>query len=337
MSDRGKRKRSKRSRNHGPGTVERCRAQRQTLRSVINSYGNVDTRNGLPDDLVHLDDAAICKVVDELDVPHAEALIGFDNSRGKYRPLLSGIVVAKLDKEAVEAAVARLTSATANRRRLATLASLDVSRGVPAGLCHVRGQRLQNLARKLKIPFAVAIVYWHVGYLGKEKPVTDGVVVSIADAAKLQQEIQARNARSAKRSKSVLRRDERIESAFAAKIRERFPSMPAGEEFTIAAHATERGSGRVGRSTTANDPVGLAVAAHVRWVHTEYAEVLSEYEDLYHEDRDYRNLAREFGDTPAIEAKRDTRARVHKIMQEWAKPASQPSTSTPGRPLAQVE
>jgi hypothetical protein len=320
MSKRGKRQRSKRARSRGPGTIEHRRLQRRVLLSRINSYGSIDTRNGLPDDLAHLADVAVCEVMDDLTIPHAEALIGFDNSRGKYRPLLNGIVIAKLDQQAVQAVVAKLTSATANQRRLARLGSLDVSRGVPAGLCHVRGKRLQPLARKLGIAFAEAIIYWDIGYQGKEKPVTDGVVVSISDAPKLHQEILARNTRSAKRAKSVSRRDERIESAFAAKIRERFPSMPAGEEFTIAAHATERGSGRVGRSTTASDPVGLAVAAHVRWTHTDYPQALSEYEDLYREDGDHRVLARELGNTPAIEAKRDTRATVHKIMHEWAKP-----------------
>jgi hypothetical protein len=56
--------------------------------------------------------------------------------------------------------------------------------------------------------------------------------------------------------------------------------------------------------------------------------VLSEYEDLYREDRDHRVLARELGNTPAIEAKRDTRAMVHKVMQEWEKPLVQPDLQT---------
>jgi hypothetical protein len=64
-------------------------------------------------------------------------------------------------------------------------------------------------------------------------------------------------------------------------IRRRYASMPEGEEFVIAKHATQPGSGRVGLSTTALDPVRLAVSAHVRWTRTDYAEIRRTLRDRF--------------------------------------------------------
>jgi hypothetical protein len=66
---------------------------------------------------------------------------------------------------------------------------------------------------------------------------------------------------------------------FAEAIRRYFPSCPPDDERTIAAHACEKHSGRVGRSAAAKelDPakVRAAVVAHVRHVHTEYDRLLA--------------------------------------------------------------
>jgi hypothetical protein len=67
-------------------------------------------------------------------------------------------------------------------------------------------------------------------------------------------------------------------AAFARAIRKQFPNCPPDDEKTIAAHACEKYSGRVGRSAGAKefDPakVRAAVVAHVRHVHTEYDRLL---------------------------------------------------------------
>jgi hypothetical protein len=73
--------------------------------------------------------------------------------------------------------------------------------------------------------------------------------------------------------------DRQYVAEFAAAIREQFPNCPPDDEKTIAAHACEKYSGRVGRSAGAKelDPakVRAAVVAHVRHVHTEYDRLLA--------------------------------------------------------------
>jgi hypothetical protein len=67
--------------------------------------------------------------------------------------------------------------------------------------------------------------------------------------------------------------------AFAEAIRRQFPGCPGDDERTIAAHACEKHSGRVGRSAGAKeldpDKVRAAVVAHVRHVHTDYDRLLA--------------------------------------------------------------
>lgn len=70
------------------------------------------------------------------------------------------------------------------------------------------------------------------------------------------------------------RQQEREVVAFLDSILKRFPGCPADEAREIAAHACEVGSGRVGRSSTADDPVRAAVVAHIRHVHTDYDDLL---------------------------------------------------------------
>jgi hypothetical protein len=72
---------------------------------------------------------------------------------------------------------------------------------------------------------------------------------------------------------------------FAARVREVFPSSPKGTERKVAEHACLKYSGRVGRSASAKvfarQAVELAVAAHVRHVHTRYDELLSQGVDRH--------------------------------------------------------
>ncbi len=73
--------------------------------------------------------------------------------------------------------------------------------------------------------------------------------------------------------------DKQFVAAFAEAIRRQFPGCPADDGRTIAGHACEKHSGRVGRSAAAKEleekAVRLAVVAHVRHVHTEYDRLLA--------------------------------------------------------------
>jgi hypothetical protein len=72
--------------------------------------------------------------------------------------------------------------------------------------------------------------------------------------------------------------DRQYVAAFAEAVRRHFPGCPPDDERTIAAHACEKYSGRVGRSASAKEldetAVRLAVVAHVRHVHTDYDRLL---------------------------------------------------------------
>ncbi|MFD3679694.1 DUF2293 domain-containing protein [Streptomyces sp. NPDC058613] len=88
-------------------------------------------------------------------------------------------------------------------------------------------------------------------------------------------------ARARRRERDRLRRaaeDVRFTAAFAAEIRRLFPGCPADRTLAIAAHASVRGSGRVGRSAAGralDEPaVSAAVRAAVRHVDTEYDALL---------------------------------------------------------------
>lgn len=73
--------------------------------------------------------------------------------------------------------------------------------------------------------------------------------------------------------------DRQYVAAFAEAVRRHFPGCPGDDERTIAAHACEKYSGRVGRSAAAKEldetAVRLAVVAHVRHVHTDYDHLLA--------------------------------------------------------------
>lgn len=73
--------------------------------------------------------------------------------------------------------------------------------------------------------------------------------------------------------------DRQYVAAFAESVRLHFPGCPGDDERTIAAHACEKYSGRVGRSAAAKEldeaAVRLAVVAHIRHVHTDYDRLLA--------------------------------------------------------------
>ncbi len=95
--------------------------------------------------------------------------------------------------------------------------------------------------------------------------------------------------RARRRERAALRRaelDRRYVEAFAGKVRQMYPSCPAGREEVIAEHACLKYSGRVGRSAAAKSlderMIRLAVQAHVRHRETRYDEYLARGDDRDH-------------------------------------------------------
>lgn len=184
--------------------------------------------------------------------------------------------------------------------------NVDITHGVPPGYVHVAGKRLQPLCRKLDVPFAPALTGWG-GTSRYRKPVLDGVVVPEGARAALVEAIAARAARAQtpeQRARAKARRQHRDTERFAAQIRASFPSMPEEDVMECAERATEIGSGRVGRSSTAIDPVHAAVVAHVRHAHTDYDDLL----DTRRGDRDTR----------VMDARQQVAPVISAILKEWA-------------------
>jgi hypothetical protein len=133
-----------------------------------------------------------------------------------------------------------------------------------------------------------------------------GLLVEEAGLAQAEAECLAdADARERRRERESGRRaeiDRHYVERFAARVRELYPRCPAGEETAIAEHACLKYSGRVGRTASAKsleaEPVRLAVAAHVRHVHTNYDNLLAKGCDRH-----------------------DARSRVHeyveRVLEEW--------------------
>ncbi|WP_367323956.1 DUF2293 domain-containing protein [Streptomyces sp. HUAS ZL42] len=109
-----------------------------------------------------------------------------------------------------------------------------------------------------------------------------GVLVEEAALARAEERCLAdAEARRRRRMRDARRRaihDERFAQAFAAEIRRLFPGCPADRAGAIAAHASVRGSGRVGRSAAgralSEGAVVSAVVASVRHLDTSYDKLL---------------------------------------------------------------
>jgi hypothetical protein len=98
--------------------------------------------------------------------------------------------------------------------------------------------------------------------------------------------------RASRKARAALRRsieDQEFVAAFAREIRLQYPSCPETEADQIAAHACEKHSGRVGRTSAAKEfspeAIRLAVLAHIRHTHTNYDALVARYAD--------RQMARE--------------------------------------------
>lgn len=109
-----------------------------------------------------------------------------------------------------------------------------------------------------------------------------GVLVEEAGLARAERrclaDAEARRRRRVRDARRRAAEDVRFTRAFAAEIRRLFPGCPADRADEIAAHASVRGSGRVGRSAAgralSEGAVTSAVAASVRHVDTPYDDLL---------------------------------------------------------------
>ncbi|MDI3387354.1 DUF2293 domain-containing protein [Streptomyces sp. B-S-A8] len=112
-------------------------------------------------------------------------------------------------------------------------------------------------------------------------------------------------ARARRRQRDAARRaaeDVRFAAAFAAEIRTLFPGCPAGRAERIAAHASRRGSGRVGRSAAGRALDETAVRAAVRAA-------------VRHDDSDYDALL--MAGVRRDEARRRVRGVVDGVLDGW--------------------
>lgn len=106
---------------------------------------------------------------------------------------------------------------------------------------------------------------------------------SVVDDAR--RELELTETERTARRKCKQKRDIAI---FMDEIRKSFPSIPDADVLDCAVQATEIGSGRVGRSSIVDDPVGLAVLAYARHNYTSYEELV---EGIVDRD-DYQDIKR---------------------------------------------
>ncbi|MFJ9586984.1 DUF2293 domain-containing protein [Streptomyces acidicola] len=136
-----------------------------------------------------------------------------------------------------------------------------------------------------------------------------GVLVEEAALARAEHRCLAdAEARRRRRGRDARRRaaeDVRFTDAFAAEVRRLFPGCPAGRAGAIAAHASVRGSGRVGRSAAgqalSEAAVTSAVIASVRHLDTPYDQFL-------------------MSGVPRCQARRRIAPVVEMTMREWREP-----------------
>jgi len=138
---------------------------------------------------------------------------------------------------------------------------------------------LTRRARKYSVLSAV-VLRWSRARKRYER---QGIHVDEAGLEKAEAECLAdAEARARRREREAERRseiDRQYVEQFAQRVRQLFPSCPAGTEFAVAEHACLKYSGRVGRSAAAKaldeKAVQLAVTAHIRHVNTNYDKLLA--------------------------------------------------------------
>ncbi len=133
-----------------------------------------------------------------------------------------------------------------------------------------------------------------------------GVLVEEAGLARAEArclaDAEARRRRRVRDARRRAEEDVRFTAAFAAEIRRLLPGCPEDRARAIAAHASQRGSGRVGRSAAgralSERAVVSAVVASVRHLETPYDRLLMD-------------------GVPRREARRRIAAEVERILREW--------------------
>ncbi|MFI6036891.1 DUF2293 domain-containing protein [Streptomyces sp. NPDC051315] len=133
-----------------------------------------------------------------------------------------------------------------------------------------------------------------------------GVLVEEAGLARAEArclvDAEARRRRRARDARRRATQDARFTEAFAAEILRLFPGCPAERARVIAAHASERGSGRVGRSAA-----GRALS--------EGAVVSAVVASVRHRDTPYDRLL--MSGVPRREARLRIMAGVETVLREW--------------------
>ncbi|MFE2512505.1 DUF2293 domain-containing protein [Streptomyces naganishii] len=142
--------------------------------------------------------------------------------------------------------------------------------------------------------------YERQGLLVEEGALTRAERRCLADA-------EARRRRRARDARRRAAQDARFVEAFAAEIRRLYPGCPAERALAVAAHAAERGSGRVGRSAAgralSESAVTSAVTASVRHRETPYDHLL-------------------MAGVPRPEARRRIAPAVESVLRSWREPGA---------------
>src|SRR5690606_16485516 len=150
--------------------------------------------------------------------------------------------------------------------------------------------------------------YERQGVLVEEEALARAERRCLADA-------EARRRRRMRDARRRAAEDARFTEAFAAEILRLFPGCPQERARAVAAHASARGSGRVGRSAAgralSERAVISAVVASVRHLETPYDRLL-------------------MSGVPRHEARRRVAAAVETVLNGWARPGQQSTGGSPG-------
>lgn len=159
-------------------------------------------------------------------------------------------------------------------------------------------------ARKHSTLSAV-ILKWHRKRKHYER---QGVLIEKEALEKAEKDCLAdHEARERRRKRAAARRaelDQKYIKQFAQYIRKLYPGCSIGTEFSIAEHACEKYSGRIGRSRVAKSfdeqAITLAVIAHIRHAETEYDSLIAMGYDRF-------------------DAREQVRDRIDEILAKWEK------------------
>ncbi len=84
-----------------------AKTKRPKILSIANGYKSFDVRKGIPDGFVHFEDPSGEKLCTRKGIEFCKALVGFEESAGRWKPVISGVIVRKDDIQTLEACLAR--------------------------------------------------------------------------------------------------------------------------------------------------------------------------------------------------------------------------------------